>query len=56
MSEYFPEPKYSGGTVNVELDKSDYPPKADFKNAAGMYQNLMLRSKIMKIKYQILLM
>ena len=27
MSEYFPEPKYSGGTVNVELDKSDYPPK-----------------------------
>ena len=55
MSEYLPEPKYSGGTVNVELDKSDYPPKADFKNAAG-FDTLMLRSKIMKIKYQILLM
>ena len=55
MSEYFPELKYAGGTVNVELNKPDYLPKADFKNAAG-FDRLMLRSKIMKIKYQILLM
>ena len=29
MSEYFPEPKSSGGRVKVELDLSNYVTKAD---------------------------
>ena len=31
MSEYFPESKYFGGKVKVELDLSDYATKADLK-------------------------
>ena len=36
MSEYIPEPKSSGGRVKVELDLSNYAPKTDLKNAAGV--------------------
>ena len=36
MSEYFLEPKSSGGTVKVELDFSNFAAKADFKNATGV--------------------
>ena len=36
MSQYFPEPKYSGGRVKVELDLSNYPTKTDLLNAAGV--------------------
>ena len=36
MSEYFPEPKSSGGRVKVELDLSNYATKADLKNATGL--------------------
>ena len=36
MSEYFPEPKSSGGRVKVELYLSNYATKADLKNAAGV--------------------
>ena len=36
MSEYFPEPKYSGGKLKVELDLSNYAAKADFKNTTGV--------------------
>ena len=36
MSDYFPEPKSSGGRVNVELDLRNYTTKADLKNAAGL--------------------
>ena len=36
MSEYFPEPKFSGGRVKVELDLSNYTPKTDLKKAAGV--------------------
>ena len=35
MSEYFPEPKSSGGRVKVKLDLFNYTTKADFNNAAG---------------------
>ena len=35
MSEYFLEPKSSGGRVAVELDLSNYASKADLKNATG---------------------
>ena len=34
-SEYFPELKYSGVRVKVELDWSNHATKADFKNATG---------------------
>ena len=36
MSEYFPEPKYLGGRVRVELDLSNYTTKTDLKNAPGV--------------------
>ena len=36
MSEYFSEPKSSGGRVKVELDLSNYATKADSKNATGV--------------------
>ena len=32
MSKYFPEPKFSGGRVKVELDLSNHATKADLKN------------------------
>ena len=31
MSKYFPEPKFSGGRVKVELDLSNYATKVDLK-------------------------
>ena len=36
MSEYFPEPKSSGGRVKVELDLCNYSTKTDLRNAAGV--------------------
>ena len=36
MSEYFPEPKSSGGRVKVELDLFNYATKTDFKNATSV--------------------
>ena len=36
MSEYFPEPKSSGGKVKVELDLSNYATKVDLENATGV--------------------
>ena len=36
MSEYFPEPKSSGGRVKVESDLSNYATKADLKNEADL--------------------
>ena len=36
MSEYFPEPKSSGGRVKVELDLSNYVTEVDLKNATGV--------------------
>ena len=36
MSEYFPELKFLGGKVKVELDLSNYTTKVDLKNAAGV--------------------
>ena len=35
MSEYFPEPKSSGGRVKVDLNLSNYATRADLKNATG---------------------
>ena len=36
MSEYFPELKFLGRTVKVELDLSNYATKTDLKNATGV--------------------
>ena len=36
MSEYFAEPKFSGESVKVELDLSNYATKTDLKNATGV--------------------
>ena len=36
MSEYFPEPKSSGGIMKIELGLSNYATKADLKNARGV--------------------
>ena len=36
MSEYFSEPKSSGGRVKVELDLSNYATKSDLKNATAV--------------------
>ena len=35
MSEYFPEPKSSGGRVKVEFDLSNYATKAELRNGTG---------------------
>ena len=35
MSEYFQEPKSSGGIVEVELDLCNHATKADLKNSTG---------------------
>ena len=37
MSEYFLEPKASGGRVDVELDFSNYETKADLKSRIHHY-------------------
>ena len=36
MSEYSPEPKYSGGRVKVELDLFNYATKVDLENTTGV--------------------
>ena len=36
MSEYFPEPKSSSGTVEIELDLSNYATKSNLKHATGV--------------------
>ena len=36
MSEYFPEPKFLGKRVKVELDLSNYATKTDLENARGV--------------------
>ena len=35
MSEYFPQPKSSGGRPKVELDLSNYATKSNLENATG---------------------
>ena len=36
MSKYFPEPKFLGKRVKVELDLFSYATKAEVKNATGV--------------------
>ena len=52
MSEYFPEPKSSGGRVKIELGLSNYTTKADFKNATGFdkLKNVPTNLSILKSK------
>ena len=62
MSKYFPEPKSLGGRMKVILDLYNYATKADLKSATCVDTStfpkkicIMPRSKILKIKYLILL-
>ena len=36
MSEYFPQPKFLGGRVKVELDLTNYTTKSDLINDTGV--------------------
>ena len=36
MSEYFPKPRPLGGNAKIKLDLSNYPTKADLRNATGV--------------------
>ena len=36
MSKYFPEPNSLGGRLNVELELSNYAPKADLKTVTSV--------------------
>ena len=36
MSEYFPKPIPLGGNAKIKLDLSNYPTKADLRNATGV--------------------
>ena len=36
MSEYFPKPRPWGGNAKIKLDLSNYPTKADLRNATGV--------------------
>ena len=46
MGEYFPEPKFSGGRVKVELDLSSCATKADLKDATGADTSKFAKSLI----------
>ena len=49
MSENFPELKFSGGRVQVELDLSNYATKAGLKNATGVDVQHFLKKLIQLI-------
>ena len=46
MSEYFQEPKYSGGRVKVELDLSNYATKTDLKTVTALNHQSFLKRLI----------
>ena len=46
MSEYFPEPKSSGGRVKVELNFSNYATKADLKKQQVLIHQTLLKRLI----------
>ena len=46
MSEYFPEPKSSGGRVKVELNFSNYATKADLEKQQVLIHQILLKRLI----------
>ena len=46
MNEYFPEHKYLGGKVKVELDLSNYAKKSRSKNATAVATSKLLKGLI----------
>ena len=50
MSEYFLEPKPSGGRVDVELDLSNYETKADLKSGIHQYIRICWKGWFIKAK------
>ena len=54
MTEYFPEPKSSGGRVKVELDLSHHKTKADLKNATGVNtSDFAKKAHLANLKYEV---
>ena len=54
MSKYFPQPKYLGANVNVELDLSNYTTKADSKNSTGFDTlNFVKKSDLANLKFDL---
>ena len=53
MSQYFPKLyERSGGNINVKMDLSNYPTKADFKEAAGVNtSNLAMKSDLASLTH-----
>ena len=46
MSEYFPEPKFFGRRVKVDLDLSNYATKVDLKNPADVDSSKFVKKLI----------
>ena len=46
MSEYFPKQKSLGANVKIELDLSNYAPKADLKTATGVDTSDFAKKKL----------
>ena len=54
MSKYFPQPKYLGANVKVELDLSNYTTKADSKNSTGFDTlNFVKKTNLANIKFDV---
>ena len=53
MSEYFPEPKSSSGTVEIELDLSNYATKSNLKHATSKLAKKVDLAKVdLTIRFQ----
>ena len=53
-SEYFPEPKYYGGRVKVDLDLSNFAAKVDLEKATGVdTSNFVWKVDIASIKSEV---
>ena len=51
MTEYFPEPKSSGGRVKVKLDLSIYATKPEMKNATGVDRSKFAKKVELPIRF-----
>ena len=50
MSQYFPKPYESfGRNINVKVDLSNHPTKADLKNATGVVDTSSVAKKLIQL-------
>ena len=45
MIKYFPKTKFSGASVEIQLDLANYATKADLKNATGVVDTSVFTKK-----------